>query len=326
VLWSKNLPEAFKRYCIATSIATSALQYENDDLMTPEFGDDYGIACCVSAMRIGKQMQYFGARVNLAKALLYAINGGRDEKSGVQVAPAFRPAAGDVLDYDDVMAKFDDMMEWLAQTYVHAMNCIHYAHDHYNYERLMMALHDRDIVRTMAFGIAGLSVAADSLSAIKYAKVKPIRREDGLVIDYERTGEFPPFGNNDPRVDDIAVDLVKRFMDKLRKHPAYRGAVHTQSVLTITSNVVYGKGTGNTPDGRATASPSRRAQTRCTAAIRTAGSRRACPSRGCLTRKRRTASATRSPSSRPTTGRANLRPSGAASPASTCSSARADSM
>jgi formate C-acetyltransferase len=255
VLWSKNLPEAFKRFCIAASIETSALQYENDDLMTPEFGDDYGIACCVSAMRIGKQMQYFGARVNLAKALLYAINGGRDEKSGVQVAPAFRPVAGDVLDYDDVMAKFDDMMEWLAQTYVHAMNCIHYAHDHYNYERLMMALHDRDIVRTMAFGIAGLSVAADSLSAIKYAKVKPIRREDGLVIDYERTGEYPPFGNNDPRVDDIAVDLVKRFMDKLRKHPAYRGAVHTQSVLTITSNVVYGKGTGNTPDGRRDGQP-----------------------------------------------------------------------
>ncbi|HET6406363.1 MAG TPA: pyruvate formate lyase family protein, partial [Chthoniobacteraceae bacterium] len=213
VLWSKHLPEPFKRYCIATSVETSALQYENDDLMTPQFGDDYGIACCVSAMRIGKQMQYFGARVNLAKALLYAINGGRDEKSGVQVAPAFRPVAGDVLDYDDVLAKFDDMMEWLAQTYVHAMNCIHYAHDNFNYERLMMALHDRDIVRTMAFGIAGLSVAADSLSAIKYAKVKPIRREDGLVIDYETTGEYPPFGNNDPRVDDIAVDLVKRFMD-----------------------------------------------------------------------------------------------------------------
>jgi formate C-acetyltransferase len=255
VLWSKHLPEPFKRYCIATSIETSALQYENDDLMTPEFGDDYGIACCVSAMRIGKQMQYFGRRVNLAKALLYAINGGRDEKSGVQVAPAFRPVAGDVLDYDDVMAKFDDMMEWLAQTYVHAMNCIHYAHDHYNYERLMMSLHDRDIVRTMAFGIAGLSVAADSLSAIKNAKVKPIRREDGLVIDYERTGDYPQFGNNDPRVDDIAVDLVKRFMDKLRKHPAYRGAVHTQSVLTITSNVVYGKGTGNTPDGRRDGEP-----------------------------------------------------------------------
>ena len=187
--------------------------------MLPKYGDDYGIACCVSAMRLGKQMQFFGARVNLAKCLLYAINGGRDEMSGVQVGPAYRPVTGDVLDYDDVMAKFDDMMDWLARTYVHAMNCIHYSHDRYNYERLMMALHDRDIVRTMAFGIAGLSVAADSLSAIKYAKVKPIRDEDGLVVDYETTGEFPKFGNNDPRVDDIAADLVKRFMDHLREAP-----------------------------------------------------------------------------------------------------------
>jgi formate C-acetyltransferase len=255
VLWSKNMPEAFKRFCLEVSTETSALQYENDDLMLPEFGDDYGIACCVSAMRLGKQMQYFGARVNLAKCLLYAINGGRDEKSGVQVAPAYRPVTGDVLDYDDVMAKFDDMMEWLARTYVHAMNCIHYAHDHYNYERLLFALHDRDIIRTMAFGIAGLSVVADSLSAIKHAKVKPIRNEDGLVTDYETTGDFPVFGNNDPRVDDIAADLVKRFMEKLRKHPTYRGAIHTQSVLTITSNVVYGKGTGNTPDGRRQGEP-----------------------------------------------------------------------
>ena len=223
--------------------------------MLPKFGDDYGIACCVSAMRLGKQMQYFGARVNLAKCLLYAINGGRDEMSGVQVGPAYRPVTGDVLDYDDVMAKFDDMMDWLARTYVHAMNCIHYSHDRYNYERLMMALHDRDIVRTMAFGIAGLSVVADSLSAIKYAKVKPIRDENGLVVDYETTGEFPVFGNNDPRVDDIAADLVKRFMDNLRQHPTYRGAIHTQSVLTITSNVVYGKGTGNTPDGRRKGEP-----------------------------------------------------------------------
>ena len=255
VLWSKNLPEAFKRFCISVSVETSALQYENDDLMLKEFGDDYGIACCVSAMRLGKQMQFFGARVNLAKCLLYAINGGRDEMSKVQVAPSFRAVTGDVLNYDDVMAKFDTMMDWLAQTYVHAMNCIHYAHDRYNYERLMFALHDRDIVRTMAFGIAGLSVAADSLSAIKYAKVKPIRSEDGLVVDYETTGGFPMFGNNDPRVDDIAIDLVKRFMDKLRKHPTYRGAIHTQSVLTITSNVVYGKGTGNTPDGRREGAP-----------------------------------------------------------------------
>ena len=255
VLWSKNMPEPFKRYCISTSVDTSALQYENDDLMLPGFGDDYAIACCVSGMRLGKQMQYFGARVNLAKCLLYAINGGRDEVSAVQVGPAFRAVTGDVLDYDDVMAKFNDMMEWLAKTYVHAMNCIHYAHDHYNYERLMMALHDRDIVRTMAFGIAGLSVVADSLSAIKYAKVKPIRREDGLVVDYETTGEFPMFGNNDPRVDDIAADLVKRFMDMLRVHATYRNAIHTQSVLTITSNVVYGKGTGNTPDGRRLGEP-----------------------------------------------------------------------
>lgn len=255
VLWSKNLPDGFKRYCLATSVDSSSLQYENDDLMLEKFGDDYGIACCVSAMRLGKQMQYFGARVNLAKALLYAINGGRDEMKGNQVAPAFRPVAGDVLDYDDVMAKFDDMMAWLARTYVHAMNCIHYSHDKYNYERMMMALHDRDILRTMAFGIAGLSVACDSLSAIKHAKVKPIRDETGLVVDYETTGDFPVFGNNDARVDDIAVDLVKRFMGHLRNNPAYRGATHTQSILTITSNVVYGKHTGNTPDGRRLGEP-----------------------------------------------------------------------
>jgi formate C-acetyltransferase len=255
VLWSKNLPAPFKKYCLKVSSESSSLQYENDDLMVPELGDDYGIACCVSGMRLGKQMQFFGARVNLAKCLLYAINGGRDEIKGHQVGPLFRPVTSDVLAYDDVMAKFDSMMGWLAQTYVHAMNCIHYAHDRYNYERLMMALHDRDIVRTMAFGIAGLSVAADSLSAIKFAKVKPIRREDGLVTDYEITGDFPKFGNNDPRVDDIAVDLVKLFMGHLRKHPTYRGAVHTQSVLTITSNVVYGKATGGTPDGRRAGEP-----------------------------------------------------------------------
>jgi formate C-acetyltransferase len=255
VLWSKSLPDAFKRYCIAISRDTSSLQYENDDLMLEKYGDDYGIACCVSAMRLGKQMQYFGARVNLAKCLLYAINGGRDEETGKQVGPAYRPATGDVLDYDDVMAKFDDMMAWLARTYVHAMNCIHYSHDRYNYERLMMALHDRDILRTMAFGIAGLSVAADSLSAVKHAKVKPVRDETGLVVDYETTGDFPVFGNNDPRVDDIAADLVKQFMHHLRNNPAYRGATHTQSILTITSNVVYGKHTGNTPDGRRKGEP-----------------------------------------------------------------------
>jgi formate C-acetyltransferase len=255
ILWSRHLPEAFKRYCIAISTATSSLQYENDDLMTPTLGDDYGIACCVSGMRLGKQMQFFGARVNLAKCLLYAINGGRDENKGNQVGPAFRPVTGDVLEYEDVFAKFDAMMDWLARTYVHAMNCIHYSHDRYNYERLMMALHDRDIVRTMAFGIAGLSVAADSLSAIKHAKVKPIRDDKGLVTGYETSGDFPKFGNNDPRVDDIAVDLVRRFMGHLRKHPTYRNAVHTQSVLTITSNVVYGKNTGGTPDGRKAGEP-----------------------------------------------------------------------
>jgi formate C-acetyltransferase len=255
VLWSTRLPDAFKRYCLALSRDTSSLQYENDDLMLPKYGDDYGIACCVSAMRLGRQMQFFGARVNLAKCLLYAINGGRDEMTGKQIGPANRPVEGDVLDYDDVLAKYDAMMAWLARTYVHAMNCIHYSHDRYNYERLLMALHDRDVVRTMAFGIAGLSIAADSLSAIRHAVVKPLRTEDGLVVDYEIDGPFPTFGNNDPRVDDIAADLVKRFMNHLREHPTYRGAVHTQSVLTITSNVVYGKHTGNTPDGRRTGEP-----------------------------------------------------------------------
>jgi formate C-acetyltransferase len=255
VLWSKQLPASFKRYCVEASANTSSIQYENDDLMRPYWGDDYGIACCVSAMRIGKQMQFFGARVNLAKCLLYAINGGRDEMSGDQVGPAANPVAGDVLDYDDVMEKFDVMMEWLARNYVHAMNCIHYMHDKYYYERLEMALHDGQILRTMAFGIAGLSVVADSLSAIKYAKVKPIRREDGLVVDYETAGDFPKFGNNDDRVDTIAADLVSTFMTKIRKHQTYRDAVHTQSVLTITSNVVYGKHTGNTPDGRKAGEP-----------------------------------------------------------------------
>jgi formate C-acetyltransferase len=255
VLWSKHFPDAFKRYCVKVSRDTSSLQYENDDLMRPFWGDDYGIACCVSAMKLGKQMQFFGARVNIAKCLLYAINGGRDEISGVQVAPHAPAVQGDVLAYDDVMAKFDRMMEWLARTYVHAMNCIHYMHDKYFYERLEFALHDRDILRVMAFGIAGLSVVADSLSAIKYAKVTAIRGDDGLVKDYQIEGQFPQFGNNDDRVDAIAVDLVERFMAKLRKHPTYRGATHTQSVLTITSNVVYGKATGNTPDGRRAGEP-----------------------------------------------------------------------
>ena len=258
VLWSNHMPAAFKRYCVKVSRDTSALQYENDDLMRPFWGDDYGIACCVSAMRLGKQMQFFGARVNLAKALLYAINGGRDEISGEQVAPQTLPVAGDFLDFDDVMAKFDTTMEWLARTYVHAMNCIHYMHDKYFYERLEMALHDRDVLRTMAFGIAGLSVVSDSLSAIKYGKIRAIRDPaTGLVVDYQNEGNTttPQFGNNDDRVDLIASALVTSFMGKIRKHPTYRNATHTQSVLTITSNVVYGKATGNTPDGRRKGEP-----------------------------------------------------------------------
>ncbi|MGG5824100.1 pyruvate formate lyase family protein, partial [Falsiroseomonas sp. HW251] len=248
-------PQAFKRYCIRISRDTSSLQYENDDLMRPYWGDDYGIACCVSAMRLGKQMQFFGARVNLAKALLYAINGGRDEVSGEQIAPASAPVKSEVLDYEEVFQKFDATMEWLARTYVHAMNCIHYMHDKYFYERLEMALHDRDVLRTMAFGIAGLSVVADSLSAIRHAKVHVIRDDTGLAVDYRIEGDFPKFGNADSRVDDIAADIVSAFMAKIRKHPTYRNAVHTQSVLTITSNVVYGKATGNTPDGRRKGEP-----------------------------------------------------------------------
>jgi len=257
VLWSRQMPAPFKRYCAKVSRDTSSLQYENDDLMRPFWGDDYGIACCVSAMRLGKQMQFFGARVNLAKALLYAINGGRDEVSGEQVAPRTMPVVGEFLDCDDVRAKFDATMEWLAETYVHAMNCIHYMHDKYFYERLEMALHDRDILRTMAFGIAGLSVVADSLSAIKYGKVRVTRDDTGLIVDYQNEGnkETPQFGNNDDRVDLIASRIVTSFMEKIRKHPTYRNATHTQSVLTITSNVVYGKATGNTPDGRRKGEP-----------------------------------------------------------------------
>jgi formate C-acetyltransferase len=257
VLWSNHMPAPFKRFCVKVSKDTSSLQYENDDLMRPYWGDDYAIACCVSAMRLGKQMQFFGARVNFAKALLYAINGGRDEVSGDQVAPRTMPVVGDFLEYEDVMSKFDTTMEWLAKTYVHAMNCIHYMHDKYFYERLEMALHDRDILRTMAFGIAGLSVVADSLSAIKYGKIHVVRDAAGLVVDYQNEGNSstPQFGNNDDRVDLIASDLVTRFMEKIRKHPTYRNATHTQSVLTITSNVVYGKATGNTPDGRRKGEP-----------------------------------------------------------------------
>lgn len=250
VLWSTKLPANFKKFCAKTSIKTSAIQYENDDLMRVTHGDDYAIACCVSSMRIGKEMQFFGARANLAKCLLYAINGGVDERLKIQVGPKYRPVTGDYLDYDDVMAKYDDMMEWLAGLYVNTLNVIHYMHDKYSYERVQMALHDRDVKRYFATGIAGLSVVADSLSAIKYAKVKCIRDEDGIVTDYEVEGDFPKYGNNDERVDKIAVDLVRTFMDKIRKHHTYRDGVHTMSILTITSNVVYGKKTGSTPDGR----------------------------------------------------------------------------
>ncbi|MEV6019046.1 MULTISPECIES: formate C-acetyltransferase [unclassified Streptomyces] len=255
VFWSPALPQGFKEFCAQVSIDTSSLQYESDELMRPRFGDDTAIACCVSAMEVGKQMQFFGARVNLAKTLLYAINGGRDEKSGAQVGPETGAITAGTLDYDEVVARLDRQMEWLAETYVHALNVIHYMHDKYAYERLEMALHDRDIRRTMACGIAGLSVAADSLSAIKHARVTPVRDETGLVVDYRTEGEFPAYGNNDERADSIAVWLVEEFMRKVRKHPTYRGAEHTQSVLTITSNVVYGKKTGNTPDGRRAGEP-----------------------------------------------------------------------
>ena len=255
VFWSDQLPDGFKHFCAQVSIDTSAIQYESDELIREQCGDDAGIACCVSAMAIGKQMQFFGARVNVAKALLYAINGGKDEISGKQVAPVSDPITGDVLEYEDVLGKFDSLLDWLAETYVDALNCIHFMHDKYAYERIEMALHDGDVLRTMACGIAGLSVAADSLSAIKYATVRPVRDENGLVVDYQVEGQFPTFGNDDDRVDEIAVTLVERFMEKIRRVPTYRNAVHTQSVLTITSNVVYGKHTGNTPDGRRTGEP-----------------------------------------------------------------------
>ncbi|MFD8145284.1 formate C-acetyltransferase [Streptomyces sp. NPDC059708] len=255
VFWSPRLPQGFKEFCARVSIDTSSVQYESDELMRPRFGDDTAIACCVSAMPVGKQMQFFGARVNLAKTLLYAINGGRDEKSGAQVGPSTAVPATAVLDYDEVMERFDTQMEWLARTYVHALNVIHYMHDRYAYERIEMALHDRDVRRTMACGIAGLSVAADSLSAIKHAKVTAVRDETGLATDYLVEGDYPAYGNNDDRVDAIAVWLVEEFMRKIRKHETYRGAEHTQSVLTITSNVVYGKKTGNTPDGRRSGEP-----------------------------------------------------------------------
>lgn len=255
ILWSTKLPEGFKKYAAKMSIKSSAIQYENDDLMRDIYGDDYGIACCVSAMRIGKQMQFFGARVNVAKALLYAINGGVDEMKKVQVGPKFAPITSEYLDYEEVVDKFEAMLDWLCELYVNTLNVIHYMHDKYAYERIEMALHDREVLRTMACGIAGLSVAADSLSAIKHAKVKTIRDENGIVVDYEVEGDFPKYGNNDDRVDEIAVNIVKKVMKNIRKHQTYRNAVPTQSVLTITSNVVYGKKTGNTPDGREAGKP-----------------------------------------------------------------------
>ncbi|WP_104134675.1 formate C-acetyltransferase [Cryobacterium sp. Y62] len=255
VLWSDTLPDGFKRFCPQVSIDTSAIQYQSDDLIRAAWGDDAAIACCVSPMGVGKQMQFFGARANVVKALLYAINGGRDELTGEQIAPVTAPLDSDVLDYDTVWAAYLASLEWLAATYVDALNCIHYMHDKYAYERLEMALHDGTILRTMACGIAGLSVAADSLAAIKYATVRPVRDASGLVVDYTIDGDYPAFGNDDDRVDAIAVTIVETFMAMIRQYPAYRNAVHTQSVLTITSNVVYGKKTGNTPDGRRAGAP-----------------------------------------------------------------------
>ena len=250
VLWSNRLPEGWKKFCAKMSIKSSSIQYENDELMRPVHGDDYGIACCVSSMRIGKDMQFFGARANLAKCLLYAINGGVDELTKVQVGPAYRPITSEYLDYDEVMDKFKTMIKWLAGVYVNALNIIHYMHDKYAYERIQMALHDRDVKRYFATGLAGLSCVADSLSAIKYAKVKTVRDDDGIVTSYEVEGDFPKYGNNDDRVDSIAVELVTFFMNELRTHHVYRNGVPSMSVLTITSNVTYGKNTGDTPCGR----------------------------------------------------------------------------
>ena len=255
VLWSDRLPMNFKKFAAKISIETSSIQYENDELMRPKFGDDYGIACCVSAMRIGKQMQFFGARANLAKALLYALNGGRDEKSGDQVGPMIAPIGDGALDYDEVVKRFDLVCDWLARLYINTLNIIHYMHDKYCYEKLQMALHDEDILRTCACGMAGLSVVADSLSAIKYAKVTPIRNEDGLIVDFAIEGDFPKYGNNDARADELATGVVEMFMKKLKKNRTYRESVPTMSILTITSNVVYGKKTGSTPDGRKAGEP-----------------------------------------------------------------------
>ena len=255
VLWSIRLPDPFKKYCAKVSISTSSIQYESDDIMRHYWGDDYAIACCVSAMRLGKQMQFFGARCNLAKALLYAINGGRDEITGTQVAPMFSAVETEYLDYDDVMKRLDMVLDWVARLYMNTLNIIHYMHDRYAYERLQMALHDREVLRTMACGVAGLSVVTDSLSAIKFARVKAVRNQNNIVVDYEVEGDYPKYGNNDERVDSIATGLVRMFMDKLRKQRTYRNSMPTLSILTITSNVVYGEKTGNTPDGRKTGEP-----------------------------------------------------------------------
>lgn len=261
VLWFNNAPQNWKNYCAKVSIDTSAVQYENDDLMRPVYGDDYGIACCVSPMKIGKQMQLFGARANLAKCLLYAINGGRDEKSGVQVSPVYEPITSEYLDYEEVMVKFDQMMRWLAKVYVNALKMIHYMHDKYAYEAFEMALHDGSVERIRATGIAGLSIVADSLAAIRDTKVKVIRDERGLAVDFEREGDYIPFGNNEDSTDEIAVKITEQFMEYLRQHQTYRNAVPTQSILTITSNVVYGKKTGATPDGRPAGAPLHQVQT-----------------------------------------------------------------
>ncbi|MCE5285514.1 MAG: formate acetyltransferase, partial [Pelosinus sp.] len=255
VLWSTGLPENFKAFCAKVSIDTSAIQYENDDLMRPVYGDDYAIACCVSAMQVGKQMQFFGARANLAKSLLMAINGGRDEKTGQQVGPELPIPTGEYLDYAEVRANYSTTLAWLANLYVNTMNVIHFSHDKHAYEASQMALHDTDVERLMAFGVAGLSVAVDSLSAIRYAKVKPIRDERGIAVDFEIEGDFPCYGNDDDQVDQLAVELTSEFSDNLKQHPAYRNAKHTLSVLTITSNVMYGKKTGATPDGRKAGEP-----------------------------------------------------------------------
>ena len=255
VLWSYSLPEGFKRFCAKLSADTDSIQYENDDLMRPRYGDDYAIACCVSAMKVGKQMQFFGARTNLAKLLLLAINGGTDNVFGTQIGPQMGPMQGDVLNYDDVIARFRTYLTWLCRLYVNTMNCIHYMHDKYAYEKTQMALHDTDVERLMAFGVAGLSVITDSLSAIKYAKVRPVRDENGIITDFITEGDFPKYGNDDNRVDEIAVNLLTMVHNELKKTPAYRGAQHTLSALTITSNVMYGKKTGATPDGRKKGEP-----------------------------------------------------------------------